>query len=197
MSLHNNITVFILAGGKSSRMGSDKGLVPFKGKKMIEHIIATCKSLTNNIGIVTNNPDYNFTGLTLVADVIKDNGPLAGIYSALLNSKTNYNLVISCDMPLLNVEILDFLLQQCDNNHQAFVIKHNGQTEPLCAVYTSDCRDVFKKRIEAEQLGVYHALKDVKCKYVDVSNEPFYSEQAFINVNSPDELQQLEEVRHD
>lgn len=197
MKPNQNITVFILAGGKSTRMGSDKGLVHFNGKKLIEHGIQTCKKITDDIRIVTNNPDYAFAGLNLVSDVVKDSGPLAGIYSALLNSTNRLNLFLSCDMPFINTETLEFLINNYNEQHQAFVVTHNQQPEPLCAIYTPECTELFKKRIDENQLGVYNALKFLNCYFADITNEPFYSEIIFSNVNSPDDLKLMEEVKND
>jgi len=110
MKNKNHITGIILAGGKSSRMGTDKGFVLYKNKSFIQHIIEALQPLVDEIIIVSNNPDYDIFGLKRVSDLIENAGPLAGVYTGLDYSETENNLVISCDVPLINSETLTLLI---------------------------------------------------------------------------------------
>ena len=92
-----NITGIVLAGGKSSRMGSDKGLLTINGKMFIEHVVDAMKPLVDNIIIVSNNKMYDQFGYERIEDEIINSGPMAGLYSGLKHSESEYNLVLSCD----------------------------------------------------------------------------------------------------
>ena len=98
-------TAIILAGGKSSRMGSDKGLVLLNGKPMISYIIEILKKMQIPIIIISNNENYKQFGLPVFADIIKEKGPLGGIYTGLKNSKTESNIIVSCDVPFYQIEL--------------------------------------------------------------------------------------------
>ena len=106
MKSKNNITGIILAGGKSSRMGTEKGLILYKNKPFVEHIIEAMNPLVDNIIIISNNKAYKSFGFRCYEDLIKNTGPLAGIYTGLRYSKTENNLIVSCDVPLINTVIL-------------------------------------------------------------------------------------------
>ena len=105
-------TVIILAGGKSSRMGTDKGLVLMNEIPMIERVIKTVKKAgLSEIIIVSNNTEYKQFGLPVFPDVIPDKGPLGGIYTGLLKSSTVKNLILSCDVPFINETVLKLLIR--------------------------------------------------------------------------------------
>lgn len=97
-----DITGIFLAGGKSSRMGTDKGFLKLNDKTFIEYSLAAMKPLVSQIMIVSNNTDYDKFNLKRVEDFINDAGPLAGLYSGLKAAKTEFNLVLSCDVPLVS-----------------------------------------------------------------------------------------------
>ena len=106
------LTVFILCGGKSSRMQSEKGLVLFQNKPFIEHIIQAILPITSNIKLITNNKEYDYLPYQKIPDIITDKGPLGGIYTALTNSETEFNLILSCDIPLISTELLSELISK-------------------------------------------------------------------------------------
>ena len=112
MNAKNNITGIILAGGKSSRMGTEKGLILYKNKPFVKHIIEAMKPLVNNIIIICNTRAYERFGFKCYEDLIKNTGPLAGIYTGLSYSKTDNNLIVSCDIPLVNTVVLQKLIDQ-------------------------------------------------------------------------------------
>ena len=106
MSSIKNITGVILAGGKSSRMGTDKGVLELNGKKIIEHIIYSIKPVVDEIIIISNSNNYDYLGFKVYSDIIKERGPLAGIHTALTHTTTERNLIVSCDIPFINSELL-------------------------------------------------------------------------------------------
>src|SRR5258707_4690791 len=109
-----DLTVAVLAGGHSSRMGADKSFVrvlPDRGP-LIEHILAQAAGLGDETLIVTNRPnDYAYLGVPLYTDVLPDKGALGGLYSALHSATRRHILCIACDMPFVVRPLLDHLLR--------------------------------------------------------------------------------------
>ena len=124
MKTKKHITGIILAGGKSSRMGTDKGFVLYKNKSFVQHIIEALQPLVTEIIIVSNNPDYDVFGIKRVNDIIENAGPLAGVYTGLHYSETENNLVISCDVPLINSETLTLLIDGVDDKKDVNGMEH-------------------------------------------------------------------------
>ena len=153
------LTAVLLAGGKSNRMQRDKAFLPFLGKTFIEHIIEAISPLTDRVFIVANNQNYQQFDIETIEDIISDAGPVGGIHTALTHTKTPYNLILSCDIPLISTELLTFLIQnsiQTDLN----IISLKEQLQPLTAIYHKDCLQVFSNALKNNELKlkqcVYH-----------------------------------------
>ena len=102
----------VLAGGKSSRMGQEKGLVKFRGKPLVEYAVEALSGICDSVVISTANPGYAYMGLTLIEDEIPDCGPLGGIYSCMKQEKADLFLVLSCDLPFVTPDLLSHLVEQ-------------------------------------------------------------------------------------
>ena len=184
----NDITGIILAGGKSKRMGTDKGLVILNNKPFIEHIISVLEALVSNIIIVSDSKNYDSFGLNRIDDEIKDAGPLAGVYSGLKTSKNTYNLVLSCDIPLINKILLKQLI--CNNEADVDIIQveSQGQSMPLIALYKKQCEPIFYKLLSTGERRLRFAVNSCKVKTIllDASSAIFTT-----NINSPEQLKQI------
>jgi molybdopterin-guanine dinucleotide biosynthesis protein A len=134
-----NITGIILAGGKSTRMGYDKGFISFNGKTFIQYSIDALNPLVDDIIIVSHDHKYDSFNLKRVDDLIENSGPLAGIYTGLYHSKTTNNIVLSCDIPMINQVILKELIQQNTDSIDVTLIESNNKQMPLIALYKKDC----------------------------------------------------------
>lgn len=139
MNPEHNITGIILAGGKSSRMGIDKGLLKLKGKSFVQHIIEALEPLADTIIIVSSNPEYDVFKAKRIEDIIKQAGPVAGLHSGLTHSDTENNLVISCDAPLVTSPLLRQLLQHKNEDYDVVQFEAEGKTIPLIALYKQHC----------------------------------------------------------
>ena len=139
MKEHHNITGIILAGGKSTRIGTDKAFIKLNGITFIEHITKSISPFVSEIIIVSNNTAYDKLGYKRVEDLIKDSGPLAGLYTGLHYSKTAYNLVLSCDVPLVNDRVLNTLIDGIDGTSEVIQLKSLDRTIPLVAIYKKEC----------------------------------------------------------
>ncbi len=184
------ITGIVLAGGRSSRMGSDKGLVQLEGKKFIEHILAALIPNVNEIIIVANNDNYNTFGYKVVEDIIKDCGPLGGIYTGLMNSKTENNLIVSCDIPFINEGLIRYIIENSGKAEIAVPV-YKGNTEPLCAIYTKRITDRLYNLIMCKELKIQSVLRHFLTREIHITErQKFYHDKLFVNINTPEELKQ-------
>lgn len=180
------ITGVILAGGKSLRMGTDKGLVLLNGKKLIEHVLDAVASVTDNVIIIANSNSYNGYGYPVYEDIIKDCGPMGGIYTALQKSDADKNLILSCDIPFITSPMLSFIISH-SFGAEIVVPKHEEKIEPLCAVYSKKCAEKFKQLLEKKEWKMQSALKYFNTKEIEISTIKEI-EKNFININTPQEL---------
>ena len=188
------ITAIILAGGKSSRMMQDKGLVYLNDKMMIEHVIEKVKRVTDLIIIITQNPLYQKLGYRCFKDRFKDKGPLAGIYTGLLYSSTHKNLVLGCDTPFISENILQELINN-SNKEDVLITEHDGKKEPLFAIYDKSCITHFHARLKQGNLKITDALHGLKTAVINFDNKNWISDNEFANINTPEELQQFKIIK--
>jgi molybdopterin-guanine dinucleotide biosynthesis protein A len=181
------ITTIILAGGKSSRMKEDKGLVYFRDKMLVEHVIKSVKKLTAHIIIITANSAYKQLGYPCIEDEIKDKGPLGGILTGLVNSSTQKNILLGCDLPFLSENILTALINN-SSDEDVLLTEHLGKAEPLCSVYDRNCITHLRSQLEQNQLKITDALAGLKTRVISFDNEEWFVGNEFANINSIEEL---------
>ncbi|MEA1896496.1 MAG: molybdenum cofactor guanylyltransferase [Bacteroidota bacterium] len=188
-------TGIILSGGKSSRMGSDKGLLVFHGKPLIQYAIDVLKELCDEIIICANNPAYDIFGFPVIKDVYPDLGPIGGIYTGLLNSGTESNFVLSCDMPFINPQTIIHLLSKREKTLASIPIHSKNMIEPLCALYSKTILPQLTKQIRNKDLKLMNLLKTVDINWVKMdSGFEFYHPDLFFNVNDQDSLKIAETI---
>ncbi len=183
------VTGVVLAGGKNSRMGLDKGLLLVQGKKIIERTIEAMKAAMDEIIIISNDNNYDYLGYKVYSDIIKDCGPMGGIFTALTYSKTDKNFVVSCDMPFISKELVGFIVENSDGCEIA-IPQHSEKLEPLCAVYDKSCREGFEVLLQRKELKLQDALRHFKVKQIPVP-ENISDGNCFENINTPNEYEKL------
>ncbi|NJX14189.1 molybdenum cofactor guanylyltransferase [Tamlana crocina] len=184
----NNITGIILAGGKSSRMGTDKGLLLFNDKPFVQQSIDALSPLVSEIIIVSDRTDYDRFGFKRIKDEVKDAGPVSGIHSGLKASTTTFNLVLSCDIPLITTKILRKLIEHADGKSEIIQIESNGKSMPLIALYKRDVKDKFQKLLQQDERRLRVAVQSCIVKNVVLEDD---LNRATTNVNTKEELKQL------
>jgi len=190
----NKIAGIVLSGGKSNRMGRDKGFCLLNGKSLVGYAIDVLKEVCFPILISANSVDYKSFGYPVIRDKFSDIGPLGGIYSSLLKSSQDLNFILSCDMPLISPDLVHHIISEREN-HQVVIPMFNGFPEPLCAFYK---KEIIDRLLASIQTGVYKiqdVVKGLDTKYlkIDPSLE-FYHEDLFANVNEPHELFRIEKL---
>ena len=177
-------TGIILAGGKSSRMNEDKGLMLLDGKPMIQYVIDVIEPLVDRVIIISNNPDYKQFGYPVYPDLIKEKGPLAGLYTGLFYSQSETNIVLSCDVPYVNQDLITFLIA-AHKNYQVTIPLKEEKTHQLIGVFSKSCEVIFAISLEKEELKLIDAFKNLNLNIVDAN---YFDGQLFKNVNSPNDL---------
>lgn len=183
-----DITGIVLAGGKSSRMGRDKGLLDLEGKVFVLRSLSAIKPLVSKSLLVANNPEYDIFETQRVEDLIKNAGPLAGIYTGLHYSETSYNLILSCDIPLIKTEILEELIKVQDPQTDVVQIVSNGKHMPLIALYHKRCENLFYRLLQKNERRLHVALEQCKVKNVILNSD---QDIFTTNINTPEELKSI------
>ena len=180
----NKFSGIILAGGKSTRMGTDKSLLTVNGKTFLQ--IQAEKLLELGASeVIISGKSSPFSYAKGVMDVIPDMGPLGGLYSCFLDSASRDALVLSVDVPLISIETLnDVLSQYFSGEHDATILSHNGHIEPLIAVYRTDRTALLKNLLDQKKLAVRAFLDRLDCQYYEFHGD----EKELLNCNTIDDL---------
>jgi molybdopterin-guanine dinucleotide biosynthesis protein A len=191
------LSLAVLAGGKSERMGQDKALKPFLGHTLIERVLDRLSGLAEEIIVTTNRPEqYTFLGLPLYPDLLPGRGPLGGLYSSISAVHSSLVAAIACDMPFASCAIfeyeLDLLLR---NNLDAVLPRGRNGTEPLHAIYRCEtCLPAIRSALAAGERKVISWLPQVKVEYITPPElaqlDPLGL--AFWNLNTPEEFAEAE-----
>lgn len=184
------MTAIILAGGKSNRFGSDKAFIEISGTPLIKRHLKLLNSLFSKIIIVTNQPQkYRFKNVKIVQDVIKDSGPLAGIYSGLLSSGSFYNFIIACDMPFINKALIRYMAGHKDD-YDVIIPKVNNKFHPLFGIYSKNCIPVIEKMLKNDRLKVSSIFPKVKTHFIPKKTVEKFDENLFslVNINTKKDL---------
>jgi molybdopterin-guanine dinucleotide biosynthesis protein A len=195
------LTVAVMAGGKSSRMGTDKSFVRLLGKPLIEHVLERLDEVgAEETLLITNRlDDYAYLGLPMYTDVLPDKGSLGGIYTAVYYSSSDYTLVVACDMPFVNPALLCYMVGLCDGSCDVIVPRVQEYPQGLHAIYNKACELPIRARRAADLLKIIGFYPDVRVRYID---EPEYERfdprgLSFYNVNTPEELEEAHRLLDD
>ncbi len=191
----SEICCAVLAGGKSSRMGTNKALARLNGKTLIEQVVRTVDRGAVKPIIITNTPeDFTFLGLPLFPDIIKNVGPLGGIYTALKYCTATHCLIIACDLPFLTKELIELLYRQ-PLTHDILAVDAGNGVEPLCAVYSKSCLPGMKKQIDSGNYRVTDFYSNVRVRIINLKHEDRrFHPQVFFNINTPEDLRKAKNM---
>lgn len=181
-------TGIILAGGKSTRMGEDKGLVFLDGSPMIAHVIEHLKEVVDEIIVIANNAEYQQFGFPVYSDLVMGKGPVGGIYTGLFYSKTEVNLCISCDAPFVSAQFLRWLLSRA-NSSNITLPRFNENVYQLIGVYKKSAFPIFKKNLNSDRLKLSKVNDEAGCAIVDAGKSGLLlHEKEFSNMNRKSDL---------
>ena len=186
-----DVTGIVLAGGASKRMGRDKSLLSVGGRTLIQRTVDVLSSLFDEILVVADREDRfeNLPRVRVVGDVVRDIGPLGGIYTGLMRASNSSGFVVACDMPLLDPEVIAGQLELwCTLEAEALVPVLDGRPEPLHSIYAKRCLPAIRSQIERGDYRVRAIFDAVEVRFWQP--EPGEA-RAFTNVNTPDNWAEL------
>ncbi len=193
------ISCIALAGGKSTRLGRNKLAEIIGGKTLFDRVMSALHTIGGEIIVVTSNdvvlPEPGARKLRVVKDLFPGTGSLGAIYTGLAASKTHFNLVVACDMPFLNVDLLRYMVATAPG-FDLVAYNKDDRPEPLHAVYSSNCAAPMKSLIEQNRLRIIGVLPFIHTRYLTGQEierfDPDYL--SFFNVNNEEDLQKARAI---
>ncbi len=195
MSRNSTIEAYVLAGGKSSRMGKDKALMQFRGKRMIQHVLNAIAPLKIPIKIVANTDEYNKLGYEVFKDIVEAKGPMGGILTAMHHTQASYIIVISCDIPFLTTMLLRQLVEGIED-YNIIIPQSKGRLHPLCCIIKTSLKAEIEKRVGNNQLKMLELIQDTHSKIVNVDDSMSDREDLLYNINTPEEFEKFNKSNH-
>ncbi len=190
----DDIEGFILAGGASSRMGTDKAQLKLAGRPFIARINEALLSIVGSTSIVGAKEDYARVGLPIVPDVYAKWGALGGLHAALHACRARWALVIACDLPFVSTELFTRLASLRGNFDAVVPVQMDARPQPLCALYhTAACRTRAQELIERQEERRPRALlQAVNTRLVAWEELADLKDAAILlmNVNTPEDYAQ-------
>jgi len=190
------VSGLVLAGGQSSRLGTDKSFINVNGQSLIEHIVAKLTRLSDDVIIVTNSPDeYDHLEARLVGDIYPGKGALGGIYSGLRAAANAYSLVVACDMPFLDLNLLRYMIILA-REHDVVIPRIGGLPEPLHAIYSKHCLEPIDRLLARGGLKIVDFFSEVRVRYVEEGEVDIFDPQhlSFFNVNTLNDLEEMKKL---
>lgn len=168
-------TAIVLAGGKSSRMGEDKSLLPVNGKPLIASIVDQLRDRFDEIIIGANDPEkYAFLKLPVVTDIEKGRGPLMGIYSCLKASSNEVNFITACDIPVMNTTLIGDMIQLAEGVDMVLPVGAENKYEPLFAVYNKSVIPCAETVLSNHCRRIIELLNFAKVRFINFDNSNWY-----------------------
>jgi molybdopterin-guanine dinucleotide biosynthesis protein A len=177
----------ILAGGQSRRMGRDKGQLMLNGETLVARMVRTLRVLCDDVAVVTNTPEpFARLGVRLIGDVIPGGGALSGIHAGLANARHEFTVVVACDMPFLNTELVRHMALLAPT-YDAVVPRWQGELEPLHAIYSRNCITPIEPLLRQGGRRIIEFYDYIRVRYLEREEILRFDPDglSFFNVNSP------------
>ena len=185
------VTAFVLAGGKSSRMGSDKAFLQLREETLLSRALKIAVAVAEQVRIVGDAGKFAAFG-RVVEDVYRDRGPLGGIHAALSSSTAQWNLVLAVDLPFAEKELLRYLLLRAQKSGATVTVPRvGGRLQPLCAVYQRKFAEIAERSLRDGENKIDLLFAKVETCVIeedDLARAGFPAEM-FRNLNTPEELE--------
>ena len=185
-----SVVGFVVAGGRSRRMGSDKALLPWEGTDLLGHAIARLRAVTEDVRILCGPaPRYRDRGVPIEIDHVQDVGPLAGVMAGLAATARRPGLFLAVDLPQVPASLLARLVELADGWDAVVPVSPRGP-EPLCAVYGPACLDPMRGRMAAGELRTTAFWPDVRVRQLAPEELAGHGDPdaLFRNLNAPSDL---------
>lgn len=188
----------ILCGGKSSRMGFDKCTIKINDKFLIDIIADELTNVFENIVLVSNDLErFKDSKYLVVKDLIENSGPIGAIYTALKGATSKYVFITACDMPIISLDYIKYMIELIKRENVQGVISYNSKyIEPLYAFYSTDMIDTFEREIKKNNFKLLDVIKSSKMHYIDECKWREYCSgmDIFTNLNYESDLTVLKNI---
>jgi len=197
--VNENVTAIVLAGGKGKRLGQAKAMLKLGDEVLIDSVIDKVITLASDVIVVTSD-SQNDLPYDLKTEVFTDIYPgksaLGGVYTGLVKSNSYYNLVVACDMPFLNLDLLEYMIS-LSSGADMVTIKVGHNVEPLHAVYSKRCIEHIEDMFERNDLQVSHLLDAVKVRYIEEDELDKYDPHhlSFFNINNKTDFERAKKLK--
>ncbi len=185
------VTGVILAGGKSSRFGSNKAFADVNGRQLIQRVIGVMRAVFEELILITNDPgEYSSLGIPMHADIIKGLGPLGGIYTGIENMTGRSGFFVACDMPFLNEGLIRHIAEMNGSGYDAVIPKIGWKMEPLHALYSKTCIPAIRGLIDTGECMINKFYQAIRTRFINEDEMKQYDPllRSFYNINRPGEL---------
>jgi molybdopterin-guanine dinucleotide biosynthesis protein A len=194
----SGITGVILAGGKNTRFPALKGFIRVKGIPIMQRSLGIMNEFFPEVLISTNTPEAYFRfGISLLGDVLPSRGPMAGIYTSLINSCNPSVFVIACDMPFVSEEMMRLVCMKyarvCAGDYDATVPVFDGEPQPLFGVYCNSVLPALEKGIVNDKVAMKQFLREIRTFYIDESEVRAADPRglSFVNINTMEDYEMV------
>ena len=199
MNIVDDVTAFVLAGGKSIRMGKDKAFLEFKGRILLARALELAAGVAKDVRIVGDPSKFAAFG-RVIEDIYCEHGPLGGIHAALKSSSTELNLMLAVDLPLVEPNFLKYLVSVArDGNAVVTVPRASDGLQPLCAVYRRGFAEVAKQSLAQGKNKIDALFSNVDSGIVEPEtlSHAGFSSKIFRNLNTPEEFEKAAKMTNE
>jgi len=180
-------TGILLAGGLSSRMKTEKGLLKHQGKALIEYALEALQTVCTEVVLSSNTDSFDYLGLSKYKDFSENIGPMGGIYSCMKSSTQEHHLVLACDMPVVDAGLLRLIASMAEG-YEMVVPTVDGNAVPVCGYYHRSILPLLEREIADGNYSLYRLLG--KCRSLTIETTAAQAHQ-LMNVNTPEEFSDL------
>ncbi len=197
--MRKEVGALVLAGGKSTRMGTNKSFVSLGGMPLIQIIVEKLgRVFEDRVCIITNTPAlYEKFRLPMISDLIRDRGPLSGIQAGLSHSPFSHNFFVACDMPYINPTFIQYMTETLNKRFDVTVPMAFGRPEPLHGFYSKNCLPDVGRLLERDQCRLTRLFDGLKVRYVSErivrKFDPYLV--SFNNLNTPEDLSKAQAMK--
>ena len=187
------MTGVILAGGKNSRIGTNKALLVVNGSRIIDRTVGILKGIFEEVIIVANDPlVYLKQNVTIVTDIMPDKGALGGLYTGLFFASHSRAFVCACDMPFIDGKFIEYMIRQV-GSYDIVAPDAGDGLQPMHAVYDKKCLPAIKSLLDQGKLKITDVYKSVRTLTIrdDIIDTFDPEKKMFLNVNTFDDLQRI------
>ena len=183
-------SAYILAGGKSSRMGTDKGMLLLNGKRLVEHVAETLHMVGLDVTIVSDHADYQSLNYRVIPDLLKGYGPAGGVYTAMKDSQADQLLFCTCDAPSISQDLVKGLLMNA-GLADALLVKYQDRPEPFPLLIRRSCIHHWETGIKNGVLKMMQLINLNYCRLMDIESDLGLSPDLLANINTPDDYKRI------